>query len=178
MVWGFSCSLKDLEINFYLDFLQPQTIYQHLHSKSNAAILYCKAFGNRVFLMEIFLIEDDEIYAEYISKSLMLKPDRVVRHFASGEALLGYLTNHPHSPYAIIIDFDLPGIKGIDLFEKLNGTFERGQVKIIMLSGLDDGKIVLGFIRRGVRDYVIKDENAVESLNAILDGKEEEMLFS
>lgn len=130
------------------------------------------------FHMEIFLIEDDEIYASYISKSLMLKPGRTVRHFLTGEAVMDYLTNHPQVPSAIIIDFDLPGIKGIDLFENLNARFEKGLVKIIMLSGLDDGKIVLGFIRRGVRDYVIKDENAVDSLNAILDGKEEEMLFS
>lgn len=149
---------------------------QRFQIESSNTILH--GLWGQLFLMEILLIEDDEIYATYISKSLMLKPGRTVRHFSTGEAALDHLSANPQAPYAIIIDFDLPGIKGIDLFEKLNGTFEKGLVKIIMLSGLDDGKIVLGFIRRGVRDYVIKDENAVDSLNAILDGKEEEMLFS
>ncbi len=31
-----------------------------------------------------------------------------------------------------------------------------------------------GFIQKGVRDYVIKDENVVDSLKAILDGNEDD----
>ena len=46
--------------------------------------------------------------------------------------------------------------------------------KVIMLSALDDGNMVLSFIQKGVRDYVIKDENVVESLKAILEGKEDD----
>jgi DNA-binding NarL/FixJ family response regulator len=125
--------------------------------------------------MQIFLIEDDEIYATYISKSLSLKPGRIVRHFSTGEAAWDSLSNNP--PDALVIDFDLPGIKGIELFEKINKEFGKGKFRTIMLSSLDDGKIVLSFIRRGVRDYVIKDEHAVDALNAILEGREEEMLF-
>jgi len=34
--------------------------------------------------------------------------------------------------------------------------------------------MVLSFIQKGVRDYVIKDENVIESLEAILGGKEED----
>jgi PleD family two-component response regulator len=43
-----------------------------------------------------------------------------------------------------------------------------------MLSALDDGNMVLSFIKRGVRDYVIKDENVIDSLTAILQGKEDD----
>jgi hypothetical protein len=38
--------------------------------------------------------------------------------------------------------------------------------------------MVLSFIQKGVRDYVIKDENVIESLKAILDGKEDDYLFN
>jgi hypothetical protein len=34
--------------------------------------------------------------------------------------------------------------------------------------------MVLSFIKKGVRDYVIKDDNVIESLTAILEGKEED----
>jgi hypothetical protein len=39
--------------------------------------------------------------------------------------------------------------------------------------------MVLSFIQKGVRDYVIKDEYLMDSLVAILEGKEEDYyLFS
>ena len=43
-----------------------------------------------------------------------------------------------------------------------------------MLSALDDGNMVLSFIQKGVRDYVIKDESVIESLGAVLEGKEDD----
>jgi len=42
------------------------------------------------------------------------------------------------------------------------------------LSSLDDGNMVLNFIQRGVRDYVIKDENVIDSLVAVLSGNEDD----
>ena len=43
-----------------------------------------------------------------------------------------------------------------------------------MLSALDDGNMVLNFIQKGVRDYVIKDENVIDSLQSILEGKDDD----
>ncbi len=45
-----------------------------------------------------------------------------------------------------------------------------------MLSASDDGNMVLSFIQKGVRDYVIKDENVIESLQAILSGKADDFI--
>jgi DNA-binding NarL/FixJ family response regulator len=42
-----------------------------------------------------------------------------------------------------------------------------------MLSALDDGNMVLSFIQKGVRDYVIKDENVIHSLQAIISGNDD-----
>lgn len=42
------------------------------------------------------------------------------------------------------------------------------------MSAIDDGNMVLSFIKRGVRDYVIKDNTIIDSLMAILEGKEDE----
>lgn len=122
--------------------------------------------------MDIFLIEDDEIYAEFIRKSLLgQKPDWKIRHFITAEdaekAINGKL------PDVLIIDYKLPGISGIDLYDRIKSRVKENN-KVIMLSALDDGQMVLGFIQKGVRDYVIKDENVIDSLNAILDGKEDD----
>jgi len=123
--------------------------------------------------MEIFLIEDDEIYAEFIRKALLSQDSsRKIRHFASAEdaekAINGKL------PEVLIIDYKLPGITGIELYDRIKAKVKENN-KVIMLSALDDGQMVLGFIQKGVRDYVIKDENVVDSLKAILDGKEDDL---
>lgn len=122
--------------------------------------------------MEIYLIEDDEIYAEFIRKSLLSQNAAwKIRHFITAEdaekAINGKL------PEVLIIDYKLPGISGIDLYDRIKNKIKEHN-KVIMLSALDDGQMVLGFIQKGVRDYVIKDENVVDSLKAILDGNEDD----
>jgi DNA-binding response OmpR family regulator len=122
--------------------------------------------------MDIYLIEDDEIYAEFIRKSLLgQNSEWKVRHFITAEdaekAINGKL------PEVLIIDYKLPGISGIDLYDRIKSKIRENN-KVIMLSALDDGQMVLGFIQKGVRDYVIKDENVVDSLKAILDGNEDD----
>ncbi len=125
--------------------------------------------------MTIFLIEDDRIYAEFIKKALSENPDYKIKLFTSAEDAYGEVKGKV--PDVLIVDYDLPGMNGIDLYEKLKPRISNNQ-KVIMLSALDDGNMVLSFIQKGVRDYVIKDENVIESLKAILDGKGDDYLFN
>jgi len=121
--------------------------------------------------MEIYLIEDDEIYAEFIQKALLgQNPDWKIRHFTTAEDAEKAINGH--LPEVLIIDYKLPGMSGIDLYDRIKSKISENN-KVVMLSALDDGQMVLGFIQKGVRDYVIKDENVVESLKAILDGDED-----
>lgn len=125
--------------------------------------------------MKIVLIEDDAIYAEYISKSLQ-NTDRQIHHFISAEEALEFVEKN--SVNVIIIDYKLPGMTGMDFFLKIREKIKSSSgMKAIMMSALDDGRMVLTFIQKGIRDYVIKDEYVVESLIAILEGRENEMLF-
>jgi len=122
--------------------------------------------------MNIYLIEDDEIYAEFIRKALLgQNPDWKISHFSTAEAAEKAINGT--LPDVLIIDYKLPGMSGIDLYDRIKSKVKDNN-KVVMLSALDDGQMVLGFIQKGVRDYVIKDENVVESLKAILDGNEDD----
>ena len=125
--------------------------------------------------MVIYLIEDDEIYAEFIRRSLSKNPEFKITHFGSAEACESNLNGGAD---AFIIDYKLPGKTGIDFFESIKPSITDDS-KVILMSAIDDGNMVLSFIQKGVRDYVIKDDSVVESLTAILEGKEDEYyLFS
>ena len=125
--------------------------------------------------MNIYLIEDDLIYAEFIKKSLHQNPGYKITHFESAEAALVALKSG--IPEALIIDYKLPGMSGIEFYEAIKSKLKDDH-KVIMLSALDDGNMVLSFIQKGVRDYVIKDESVIDSLTAVLEGKEDDYLFS
>jgi DNA-binding NarL/FixJ family response regulator len=123
--------------------------------------------------MEIYLIEDDEIYAEFIRKALLSQnAEWRIKHFGTAEAAEKAINGK--LPEVLIIDYKLPGITGIEFYDRIKSRVRENN-KVIMLSALDDGQMVLGFIQKGVRDYVIKDENVVDSLKAILDGKEDDL---
>jgi DNA-binding response OmpR family regulator len=121
--------------------------------------------------MTIYLVEDDAIYAEFILKSFRGNPNYAFTVFTSAEDGLKALEKN--LPDVMIFDYKLPGLSGIDLYEKIKPRLKDNN-KVIMMSSLDDGNMVLNFIQRGVRDYVIKDENVIESLQSVLDGNEED----
>ncbi len=120
--------------------------------------------------MDIFLVEDDAIYSEFIRKALTKNSDYQVKPFFSAEDALQ--TINGKLPDVVIVDYKLPGLSGIEFYEKIKSRVTASN-KVIMLSALDDGNMVLSFIQKGVRDYVIKDENVVESLQAIISGNDE-----
>ncbi len=123
--------------------------------------------------MQIFLIEDDTIYAEFIKKALGKNPDYKISAYVNAED--AYSAINGKIPDALIIDYKLPGMSGIDFFEKIKSKLN--DEKVIILSALDDGNMVLSFIQKGVRDYVIKDENVIDSLKAILEGSDDDAYF-
>jgi len=125
--------------------------------------------------MQIFLIEDDAIYSQFIQKALSQNPGYKIQAFETAESAFDAINGK--LPDAMIIDYKLPGISGIELYEKIKDKIKE-ENKIIMLSALDDGNMVLSFIQKGVRDYVIKDENVIESLKAILEGNDDDYLFN
>jgi DNA-binding NarL/FixJ family response regulator len=122
--------------------------------------------------MTIHLIEDDDIYAEFIKRSLSQDPAYNVTTFRSAEDCLKALNGGP-MPDAFIVDYKLPGKTGIEFYDDIKDRMKEEQ-HMIMMSAIDDGNMVLSFIRKGVRDYVIKDDTVIDSLKAILEGKEDD----
>jgi len=121
--------------------------------------------------MKIYLIESEPAYAEFLEKAIKNDPTHELKMFSSAEKCLKSLSGA--LPDVIIVDYKLPGINGLDFYEKIKPRLTEKN-KVILLSSMEDGDRVLNFIQRGIRDYVIKDENIIDSLMAILSGKEDD----
>lgn len=118
--------------------------------------------------LKVFLVEDDEAYAEFIKKSL--RKDYQIYSFITAEDCL--VTMKSIDPDVLIIDYNLPGISGIELYDKVKDQLHP-DVKVIIMSAIDDGNLVLEFIRKGVRDYVVKDEKVINTLKSVIEGTDD-----
>ena len=112
----------------------------------------------------VFIVEDDEIYSEFLKKNLRTKY-KIHAYLNAEDAMLALKSIKPD---VLIIDYKLPGMNGIEMFEKVKDSLPAA-TKSIVLSAIDDGNLVLDFIKKGIRDYVIKDENVIDSLTAIIE---------
>ena len=122
---------------------------------------------------KVFIVEDDSEYSEFIKAKL--RRNYKIHAFANAEDCLVALKSI--TPDVLVLDYYLPGMNGIDLYEKVKGDLPD-TVKVVILSSMDDGKLVLDFIKKGIRDYIVKDDNVIESLVAIIEGEEDKYLDS
>ena len=124
-------------------------------------------------MKKIYLIEDDEVYAEFIKKSLEKERKYVVTSFTSAEDCLKNLESDIN-PNVIIIDYFLPGMNGMQLYKKLKK--QHSKALVIVLSSNDDGNLVIELMKAGIRNYVMKDENVMESIYAIFEENDDKLI--
>lgn len=101
--------------------------------------LVVKRFTSDIYLLEAF------DYGEDCLKALKKKPDLII---------LDYYFNKANEKV----------MNGMEVFDKIKET--NPDVPVIMLSGQEKGEIVLELARKGIDDYVIKDNNLIDNLNA------------
>jgi two-component system OmpR family response regulator len=117
--------------------------------------------------IRMFIVDDHEPTLQMMKKLMEKKQAFQVHAFDSGEACLNNISLNPE---IILLDFELFGsggrMNGLDVVRKLHES--QIHPKIVMLTGQDNGNMVLSLIQLGIRDYIIKDENAFVELESII----------
>ncbi|MFN8210958.1 MAG: response regulator [Bacteroidales bacterium] len=113
----------------------------------------------------IFVVDDDPFITKLVVKRFSPEGYRV-EPFDYGEDCLKAMSMKPD---LIILDyyFTKQGetvMNGMEVFDKIKAMAPN--VLVIMLSGQERGEIVLELARKGIDDYVIKDNNLIDNLNS------------
>lgn len=108
---------------------------------------------------KVFIIEDDLWYLKKLRHQLLMNPDHEVEVFSDPDLLLRNLSKKPD---LICMDFMLPQMSG---YELLDGILKvNPNQDIIVISAQENIKTAIELMKKGVRDYVVKDENSKQQI--------------
>lgn len=115
---------------------------------------------------KMLVVEDDKAFAFLLSK--YYSNDYQVEVATSSDEcqeLIRRLT-----PDVVLLDYFLPGKTGGELFSIIKNACPNS--RIIILSANESSQTVVDLIKIGVRDYVVKDDVALDEIDKILNSEE------
>ncbi len=116
----------------------------------------------------IFIVDDDPVLTKLVTRKFSSDRYRL-EAFSSGEECLDAVNKNPD---LIILDYlfmdmnNQKALNGMEVFDRLKKV--KPDIPVIMLSGQDKGEIVLELARKGINDYIIKDNNLIDNLNTAI----------
>ncbi|MCX6302114.1 MAG: response regulator [Bacteroidia bacterium] len=115
----------------------------------------------------IYIVDDDPFINTLLVKRLA-SDQYTLETFESGEECLKAIDKNPD---LIILDYlfvkkDHEFMNGMQVLDKIKEL--KPGTPVIMLSGQDKGEIVLELARKGINDYIIKDNNLIDNLSAAI----------
>ena len=116
----------------------------------------------------IYIVDDDPFINNIIVKRFTSELYRI-EAFETGEDCLKALGKNPD---LIILDYfflnnkEKKPMNGMEVFDKIRQS--KPGLPVIMLSGQEKGEIVLELARKGIDDYIIKDNNLIDNLNTAI----------
>jgi DNA-binding NarL/FixJ family response regulator len=114
--------------------------------------------------IRVVLIEDDETIREGYTYFINAAPNySVVRAYPSVESALPHLA--ADKPDVILLDIELPGMKGTDAIPKLKALLPKAH--ILMLTVYDNEEAVFVALTKGASGYLTKNSNTEKIIDAI-----------
>lgn len=108
---------------------------------------------------KIFVVEDDEMYAQILSYHLSLNPDYEVEVFTSAKKCLNSLHLKPS---VITLDYSMPDMSGGELLQKIKA--QHPDIPVVIVSGQEDISTAVKLLKEGAYDYIVKDDDAKERI--------------
>jgi CheY-like chemotaxis protein len=115
----------------------------------------------------IFVVDDDPFVNKLVAKRLASE-GYIIETFVYGEDCLISLDRNPD---LIILDYffidgDKKIMNGMEVFNRIKEI--KPGIPVIFLSGQEKGEIVLELARKGIDDYIIKDNNLIANLHVAI----------
>lgn len=117
---------------------------------------------------KIFIVDDDPMLVEALTDYLTRKVPHQVSSFHTGEECLKHISENPE---IIVLDYYMNTVEknaanGMEVLQAIKKLYPA--IHVIMLSNQERYAIAAQTIQKGAEHYVIKDENAFETIAKII----------
>ncbi len=112
----------------------------------------------------VAIVDDDEAVRRALRR-LVLSLSHQPQTFASGEEFLDALKDF--APDCVLLDLHMPGLKGLDVIERLRSDDSR--VPAIIITGYDETGMREKCLKAGASAYLVKPVERVVMARAIED---------
>lgn len=109
--------------------------------------------------MKIFIVEDDVIFGKSILYYLSLNPENEINLFTNGKEALA---QRYQDPDLIILDYNLPGMNGMEVMQSFHNYNKN--FPVIIISAQSDIRIAVNLLKEGAFDYIVKDPDLKDRL--------------
>lgn len=117
--------------------------------------------------LKISIAEDNYFLYKSIEEKLSFFTDVSIKfHANNGAELIGKLEEN-HNIDVILMDIQMPVMDGIKATELIKNRYP--QIKVIMLTVVDDDECVFKSIKAGANGYLLKEINAENLYNSIIE---------
>ena len=111
----------------------------------------------------LFIVDDDPFINQLVIKRFNSE-EYLVEPFEYGEECIEALDRNPDM---IILDYYffksvIKVLNGMEIYDKIKEI--NPGIPVVMLSGQDRGDVVLEMARKGITDYIIKDNSLISNL--------------
>ncbi len=126
-------------------------------------------------MTKIILVEDHELTRKGIIYALKPYNDiKVSGEFEDGKEAVDFIKSTPENdvPDVILMDIAMPVLNGIDAAKRIKNLYP--DIKIIMLTSIDEKESVLNAFSAGANAYVMKNitiDKLVSIINMVLNGE-------
>lgn len=112
-----------------------------------------------VHILKIFIVEDDVIFGKSILYYLSLNPENEITLFTNGKDALAQRYQNPE---LMILDYNLPGMNGMEVMQSFQGYNKN--IPIIIISAQSDIRVAVSLLKEGAFDYIVKDQELKDRL--------------
>lgn len=103
---------------------------------------------------DILIIEDDELYAKYVSS--LINHYLNLNVFIASNPKIGFDFLDNNKPKLIILDLELPMADGYSITKKLKSDISTKDIPIIICSALHQKDLIVKLVQAGANDYIYK----------------------
>lgn len=116
-------------------------------------------------MIKVLIIDDDTNFRVYLTHIIEKEFKAQINYAGDGKE--GYLITYQFKPDIIIVDDDMPEMRGDEFVQKLRADKKIKEIPIVVMTASNDNDTISRYIDFNISDYIIKPIDSKETVNKI-----------